>query len=307
MIDVALIFPGQGSQFVGMGQEFYENSFEAKEVFQKVDAVFRGELMKVILEGPTEKLTSTAFCQPAIFTMSLAALSALRAHPKNKNLFVKFVAGLSLGEYSALAASTALDLEGTIRLIQRRAEFMEEATKITRGKMAAIIGLDKETVIKICKLAEAEVANFNSPQQVVITGQAEKVDLACQKLQAAGAKSVIPLEVSGAFHSSLMRPAEKKFAEELQKVTFMTPDVPVVSNVDGLPAADPEKIRLNLTKQITSSVQWVDSIHYMAGEGVKTFIEIGPGKVLKGLIRRIDPALTVHNIEKPSDLEALPF
>lgn len=307
MPNISLIFPGQGAQKVGMGLEFFQNSPAAKAIFNEADDILGNGLRDVIFNGPPEKLTSTAYCQPAILTMSVAALKAFEAHPKFKNVSVKFTAGLSLGEYSALAAAGALSFADTLRLVERRSFFMEEATKMHHGKMAAIIGLQKDAVVKICAETGAEVANFNSPEQIVITGHAQKVEVACEKFRTSGAKSVIPLEVSGAFHSTLMKPAAEKFIAELPRFQFSACAIPVVSNVDALPATDPVKIRENLGLQITSSVQWVASVEYMASQGVTDFVEIGPGKVLKGLIRRINSALRVHNIEKPEDIEALPF
>ena len=305
MTNVALIFPGQGAQFVGMGKEFYVSSSQAKAIFDEADSIIKNGFLDVVFNGPAEKLTATAYCQPAILTASVAALKALQAHPKFKNFSVKFTAGLSLGEYSALAAASALSFGDTIRLVERRAAFMEEAAKVQSGKMAAIIGFDKDHLLEICRKTGAEVANFNSPKQIVITGHAAKVEEACRLTKEAGAKTVIPLEVSGAFHSSLMRPAAEKFAAVLEKIAINSPAIPVVSNVDGKPAANPSDIRAKLARQITSSVQWVDSIQYMAGQGVTDFIEIGPGKVLSGLIKRIDSNLKCHNIEKPEDIEKL--
>lgn len=305
MLKVALVFPGQGAQKVGMGKEFYEASPQAKAVIDRADKIMGNGLRQVMFEGPVEKLTATAYCQPAILAMSIAAFAALKASDKYKNLQPVFAAGLSLGEYSALAAAEALSLDETLKLVERRATFMEEATKAAKGKMAAIIGLEKERIVEICRQTGAEVANFNSPQQIVITGHADKVEQACVLLKEAGAKTVIPLDVSGAFHSSLMRPAAERFGGELTKAAIQPARFPVVSNVDGKPASDPEAIRKNLGRQITSSVQWVDSIQFMAGQRVTTFFEIGPGKVLSGLIRRINPDLKVFNIEKPEDIEKI--
>ena len=305
-IEVAYIFPGQGAQHPGMGREFYESSPHAKAVFAAADTIIPG-LSDVIFNGPAEKLTSTKYCQPAIFTFSVAALKAIEAHPKFKNITPSFACGLSLGEYSALTACGALSFEETLKLVERRSFYMEEATKLKKGAMAAVIGFDKDKLIDICRQTGAEVANFNSPDQIVITGEAEKVAEACEAIQAAGAKRVIPLDVSGAFHSSLMRPAVAKFEAELKKCALRISRFPILSNVDAKPEADPEKIRRNLALQITSSVQWVDSIRAIAAAGVTTFLEIGPGNVLKGLIRKIDPALSVQNIAKPEDIEKLPF
>lgn len=288
-----------------MGKEFFDASPEARHVFAEADRVLGMDLAKVIFEGPAEKLTSTAYCQPAILVMSTAALHAFQAHPKFKNLQPSFAAGLSLGEYSALAAAGALTMADTLKLVQRRAALMEEATKLHPGKMAAIIGMDKEKIAEVCRTTGAEVANFNSPQQIVITGYAAKVEAACEALKAAGAKSVIPLDVSGAFHSSLMQSAADRFRSELETFQISPPAFAVVSNVDGKPTVDPQHIRKNLSLQITSSVQWVDSVAYMASQGVLHFIEIGPGKVLSGLVRRIDPSLKFYNIEKPADIETL--
>ena len=310
-MNVALIFPGQGAQSVGMGREFYESSPHAKAVFAAADKMIPG-LSEVIFNGPPEKLTSTKYCQPAIFTFSVAALKALEAHPKFRNITPSFACGLSLGEYSALTACGALSFEETLKLVERRSFYMEEATKLKKGAMAAVIGFsasggDKDKLLAICAQTGAEVANFNSPDQIVITGEADKVVKASEALQAQGAKRVIPLDVSGAFHSSLMRPAVAKFEAELKKITFESPRFPILSNVDARPETDPEKIRRNLALQITSSVQWVDSVAAIAAAGVTTFLEIGPGNVLKGLIRKIDPALSVHNIRAPQDIESLPF
>ncbi|OGX08485.1 MAG: [acyl-carrier-protein] S-malonyltransferase [Omnitrophica WOR_2 bacterium GWA2_47_8] len=301
-MNISLIFPGQGSQFPGMGKEFYEASPEARAVFDKADAVIPG-LKDCIFNGPPEKLTSTAFCQPAIFTFSLAALEAFKAHPKFKNFTPRFACGLSLGELTAVVASGSLSFEEGLRLVQRRSALMDEACRLKKGGMAAVIGFSKEKILEICKQTGAEVANFNSPEQIVITGEAAKVEAASVKIKEAGAKRVIPLDVAGAFHSSLMRPAAEKFKIEIEKFKINPAKFGVVSNVDGRPATDPKEIKEKLSRQITSSVQWVASVEYIAAQGVTTFFELGPGTVLKGLIRKINSSLIVHNIEKPEDLE----
>ena len=306
-MQIALIFPGQGTQKAGMGKEFYDSNPAAKAVFDKAESVLQNGLLDVMFNGLAEKLTLTAFCQPAILTHSVAALTALKAHPKFKNVEVKFTAGLSLGEYSALAASGALTLEDALRLVKQRAAFMEEATKLEKGAMAAIIGFDKEKLKAICAQTGAQIANFNSHEQIVITGHSQKVAAACELIKAQGAKAVIPLEVSGAFHSTLMQPAAEKFAVILKNALIHPPKIPIISNVSGLPQSNPQEIRQNMEKQIVSSVQWVSSVEYISKQGIKDFIEIGPGKVLKGLLRKINPDLKVYYIETPADIENLPF
>ncbi len=301
---VALIFPGQGAQSVGMGQEFYQSSLEAKKIFDQADQIVKG-LKDVIFNGPQEKLTSTAFCQPAIFTMSMAAFYALKAHPVYKKFDVQFTCGLSLGEYSSLCASEALSFEETLKLVVVRSSLMEESTQLREGAMAAVLGFEKDALIKICQETGAEVANFNSPDQIVITGEADKVKAASQRLTDAGAKRVIPLDVSGAFHSSLMQSAAHQFKDHLRSIELTDPIFPILSNVDAVPTANTDHILMNLSKQITSSVQWVDSINTIVESGVKVFIEIGPGTVLKGLIKKINRELTVYNIQKPEDLASL--
>ena len=306
MTDIAFIFPGQGAQTVGMGKEFYDSSAAAKAVFDKANAIIPG-LTDVIFNGPQEKLTQTAYCQPGIFTFSLAALEVFKVHPHFQKINPCFAAGLSLGECTAVAASGALSFEEALKMVERRGSFMDDATKKTKGAMAAVLGMDKEKLVELCRQAGAQVANFNSPDQIVITGEAEKVKTASKLIEEAGAKRVIPLDVAGAFHSSLMEPAVAPFQNELTKFHFQDSQFPVVSNVDGKPAQEAQQIKSNLAKQITSSVQWVDSVLHMKAQGVTTFIEIGPGTVLKGLIRKIDKELTVYNIQKPEDIAGLNF
>jgi len=306
MKNIALIFPGQGAQTVGMGKEFYEASSEAKAVFDAAQKVLGNDLLDVIFNGPQDKLKLTSYCQPAIVSFSCAALAALKSHPKFSNLNVRFAAGLSLGEYSALVACGAFSFEDAISLVEKRGAAMDEACQAKKGAMAAVIGMDKEKLKELCAQTGVEVANFNSPSQIVISGEAEKIAKACEMITAAGAKSVIPLTVAGAFHSTLMQPAADKFKEFLSGAAISDLKIPVVGNVDAAPQTNADVVRDNLYKQITSSVLWEDSMKFMASHGVTTFIEIGPGKVLKGLARKIDSSLKVYNIEKPQDIEALP-
>jgi len=304
MSEIALIFPGQGAQFVGMGKEFYEQSQEARAIFDRAEGVIKG-LKEVVFNGPAEQLTSTSFCQPGIFTFSMAAYAALKGHDKFKGLRPAFACGLSLGECSAVCASGALDFDAALRMVERRAAFMDEACRLKKGAMAAVIGFDKDKLVEICRGVGVEVANFNSPEQIVITGEVSKVEAAAGLIKQAGAKRVIPLDVAGAFHSSLMQPAVPKFEAQLKRLAFQPPDFAVISNVDGAPALEPARIHQNLARQITSSVQWVKSVEHMAAHGVKKLIEIGPGTVLKGLVRKINAELTVFNIQKPDDIDQL--
>jgi len=287
-----------------MGLEFFQNSPQAHAVFEQADKICANDLTKVIFEGPEEKLTSTAYCQPAIFTTSVAALEAFRASPKFKNYTVKFTAGHSLGEYAALYAAGVMQFDEALGLVNKRALYMEEATKEAQGAMAAVIGFDTAKLVEICRQTGAQIANYNSNEQIVITGHKSKVDAAIEAIKAAGGQKVIPLAVSGAFHSSLMASASSKFALALKTIHVQSQLVPVLSNVTGSPHLT-DNIRTNLADQITHSVQWVKCVEYIASQGITNFIEIGPGKVLKGLIRRINPTLNVFNIEKPQDIEAL--
>jgi [acyl-carrier-protein] S-malonyltransferase len=288
-----------------MGLEFFQGCPQAKAIFEQADKICANGLTQVMFEGPETQLTSTAYCQPAILTTSIAALKAFEAHPKYKDFSVKFTAGLSLGEYSALVASGAMDFEDALRLVQKRAAFMEEAARENQGSMAAVIGFDKGKLVEICRQTGAEIANFNSHEQIVITGLQSKVQAAIEAIKAAGGEKIIPLAVSGAFHSSLMSSAASKFAVSLKDTVINSSVIPVLSNVTARPHLNTAQMRINLVKQITDSVQWVQCVEYIASQGITNFIEIGPAKVLKGLMRRIDPSVNVFNIEKPQDIEAL--
>ncbi|HOX54051.1 MAG TPA: ACP S-malonyltransferase [Candidatus Omnitrophota bacterium] len=304
MKNIAYIFPGQGSQYVGMGKEIYRISPQAKSVFDKADKVLGFSLTKLCFQGPQEQLKSTINCQPAIFTLSVAVLEAFKSHPKSKNFKPKFTAGLSLGEYSALVASEVFSFEDALKIVRQRAEYMEEDARSTPGKMAAILGMDLEKVKAICKDCATYVANLNCPGQVVVSGKAVDIDKTVEAVKAQGFKAIV-LEVSGAFHSYYMNPAGEKLSALLNKSKINPAQIPVVSNVIAKPEIKPEEIKANLVRQVSASVLWEESVRYMAGQGVTEFIEIGPGQILKGMLRRIDSKLKVFNLEKPQDIENL--
>jgi len=296
---VGYLFAGQGSQYVGMGKDLYNSFPEAKEIWDKADKVLGFSIAQHCFNGPLEELTKTNNCQPAIVAMSIACWQAYRSqNPQISG----YMAGLSLGEYSALVAAEAINFEDAIYLVRRRGEFMEEEAAKRPGKMLSLIGLDLETVREVCKSTATEVANINCPGQTVISGAPLAIEKAQLLAKEKGAKLAIILEVSGAFHSSFMRDASIKFSKELDKINIVIPKIPVISNVTAKPVSTPEEIRQNLISQVAASVLWEDSIRLILSKGVSNFIEFGPGKVLKGLLRRIDSSAQVVNIEKKADI-----
>lgn len=307
MKNIALIFPGQGAQKVGMGRDFYESSAAARAVFDKAESFLGSGFLKVIFDGPEAHLTSTAFCQPAIFTVSMAALAACREAGKLEGVAVPYTAGLSLGEYGALCAAGTLSLEVALKLIRLRSSFMEEAAKLNPGTMAAVIGADAALIADCCRKAGCEIANYNAPDQIVITGRLEAVTNASRLLAEAGCRKIIPLDVAGAFHSSLMRSAADRFAAELSAGLFKESATCVVSNVSGKPQMSVSAIIGNLPAQIYSSVQWVETVRFLRSQGIEQMVEIGPGRVLKGLIKKIDSAIDVQNVQIFEDVAALAF
>jgi [acyl-carrier-protein] S-malonyltransferase len=306
--NVCYIFPGQGSQYVGMGKDLYDNSAEAKAIFDQTEKILPGlNLKKLCFEGPIEKLTGTANSQVAILVTSIAALEALRIRHRAEDTEdrVNSCAGLSLGEYSALVASGALEFQDAVQLVRRRGELMEDAARNNPGTMASILGISAESLKEVCRETGAEIANLNCPGQIVISGKIEPVKKAMVLAEKKGAKKAILLNVSGPFHSSFMKEAAWKFKEELDKTKFSSPKVPIVSNVTADYEKSVEDIKENLVKQLYSPVRWEESIIKISQGGCGTFLEIGPGKVLKGLLRRINPELTVYNIETEEDLKSL--
>lgn len=297
--NLVLLFPGQGSQFVGMGRELFESSTAARAVFEEADAVLGFSLSRLCFEGPEEDLKQTANTQPAILTHSVAALAELRARAPGKLEGAAFAAGHSLGEYSACVAVGAIVFEDAVRLVRRRGQLMQEAVPPGVGAMAAIIGVSAADVEAACRdAADGEVvsaANFNSPEQTVIAGHAGAVDRASKACLARGAKRAIPLPVSAPFHSPLMRPARERMAELLDATPFSDAEMPVVTNVDAAPVTEGAGLRDALVRQIDSPVRWVESIRLLARAGIDRAVEIGPGNVLAGLVRRIERGIRVES------------
>ena len=303
MKQLGFLFPGQGAQTIGMGKDLYTANEEAQSIFDQADRSAGFSLSKLCFEGPEPELTRTANTQIAIFVTSIATLAAIRSFfPKLKPALS---CGLSLGEFVALVALEALSFEDGLQLVRKRGELMEEAGRKNPGTMASIIGLAINECKTVCSETGAEIANINSYEQVVISGSIDAVNAACQLAKLKGAKHVIVLKVGGAFHSPLMAHARSGLEEALRKIKIKEPKGIFIPNVTGEPVSDPSRIQKLLAEQLTSPVQWVRTMECVKELGVKELLEIGPGRVLKGLARKINPELAVTNIEKISDLEQL--
>jgi [acyl-carrier-protein] S-malonyltransferase len=291
----AYVFPGQGAQSVGMGRDLYQNFEAAKAVFEQADKALGFSLSRLCFEGPEEELVQTVNAQPAIVTVSFACLEAARS--LNGGLPpAGFVAGHSLGEYTALAAAGVLDFATTVYLARERGRLMHQAGQLTPGGMAAIIGLDETPLAEVCQQTGTRIANINCPGQIVISGAKDKLAQAVELVKEKGAHRAIPLQVSGAFHTPLMQPAVDGMAEIMATLKFNNPTVPIIGNTTARPLTTAEAVKEELLNQLCNCVQWQRSVEYMVSEGVATFIEIGPGRVLAGLIKRIDRGVKILNI-----------
>ena len=280
----AYIFPGQGAQFPGMAKELYENNTTAREMMEKANDILGFRITDIMFEGTPEELKETKVTQPAIFLHSVVLAKCL------PDFAPDMVAGHSLGEFSALVAAGAMDFEEGLKLVSIRAQAMQKACEMNPGTMAAVIRLSADRIEEICASTEEGIvvaANYNCDDQIVISGEKAAVEAACIRLKEAGARRALVLPVGGAFHSPLMEPARAELAEGIEKAVFHTPICPVYQNVTALPATDPEEIKANLLAQLTSSVKWTQSVRNMIGNGADTFIELGPGQVLQGLVAKI--------------------
>lgn len=294
---VAFVFPGQGSQIVGMGRTLYEESAAARELFQEADEVVGFRLSRLCFEGPEQELKQTANAQPAILTVSMAYL---KTSPLLNDATPLYVAGHSLGEYTALAVSDVLSFRDALYLARERGRLMQQAGEQNAGGMTAILGLDERAVEDVCRQSGTQIANINCPGQVAISGAPDRLAEAAAIAKAAGAHRVIPLQVSGAFHSPLMAPAVEGMRSAISNLEFSNARVPIIANTTARPIHQPDDIKEELLQQLCHCVRWQSSIEFIIGQGVSTFIEIGPGRVLAGLIRRISKDANIVSVDDTS-------
>ncbi len=291
MSRIAFLFPGQGAQRVGMGSQLVEQCPATRELFERAGEVLGYDLLRICREGPASELDSTLYSQPAIFVTSLAALEYLRQQEPDVVLACEAAAGLSLGEYTAMAFAGAMSFEDALRVVQCRAQAMQAAADAAAGGMVSILGLERAQVEELCQQARGQdvlqVANLLCPGNIVVSGAKAACERVAELAEQAGAR-VVPLAVAGAFHTPMMHPADEHLAEALAQVELRPPQLPVVSNVDARPHEDPEEIRRLLVRQVIQPVLWEDSMRYLLEQGFDTFYEVGPGRVLRGLLRRID-------------------
>lgn len=306
-MSLAFVFPGQGSQFVGMGKDLLENFQFIKYIFEEVDEAVEKKLSKIIFEGPQEELTLTINTQPALMTISMAILEILKKEGFEISEKVRYFAGHSLGEYSALCGTNAFSLKDTAKLLSLRGKAMQEATPFGKGAMAAIIGMDENLVETLCQEASkkgiCQIANDNGGQQIVISGEKEAIDFALTLAKEKGAKRGVLLPVSAPFHSEMMQPAADKMKEALEKVSMQKPLIPVVSNVSVKPETDILKIKSLLIKQVTGRVRWRETIEWFSQNAITKIYEIGAGKVLTGLTKRIDKNIETFNLSSYEDVK----
>lgn len=302
MSKIVILFSGQGAQKVGMGHDFFQHAASARKLAEEADRLLGFNLTEIMFQGPDDVLTQTSKCQPALYLHGMMALTLLRECLPNLELAA--AAGLSLGEFTAHAAVGTFDFSTGLNLVARRGQFMEQACAATQGSMAALIGGDEKSVRNLAQAADVDIANFNAPGQIVLSGTQAGIAAAIAQAKDFGIRRAIPLNVAGAYHSRLMASAQEKLADVLDEVAWKFPNIPVVSNVAATAVKDIDEIRQTLEKQVTGSVRWTESMQGLIAQGHRTFVELGPGKVIAGLLGKIDKDITVYSIDDIASLEA---